>query len=122
MSTITLTAPQARRLPAARSQASPALRLTRRGKIVVLTLAFVAIALLALVLGPSVVATGDAGAPEQTTSVTLMAGQTLWQVAADANPHGDIRDTVDDIVRLNSLSSASAVQPGSTIAVPVYER
>lgn len=101
--------------------ATPAVRLTRRGKLVILMAAFAAIALLALVLGPAVVATDEPGsAPQDTQTVKIMAGETLWQIAAEANPHGDIRDTVDDIVRLNSLPSASAVQPGTELAVPVY--
>jgi len=97
-----------------------AVRLTRRGKIVVIAAAFAVIALLTLVLGPSVAATGQTGAPQETTTVKVMAGETLWQIASEANPHGDIRDTVDDIVRLNSLPSGSAVQPGMHLAVPVY--
>lgn len=100
--------------------ASSALRLTRRGKVVVVALALAAIALLALVLGPAVAASGQGGAADQARTVTIMADQTLWQIAAEANPRGDIRDTVDDIVRLNSLPSASAATPGTTIAVPVY--
>ena len=55
------------------------------------------------------------------TSVRVLPGQTLWQIATEANPNGDIRKTVDDIVRLNSLPNASALQLGSEIAVPVYK-
>jgi len=116
MSTITFTAPQLAR-PVRRPTA---VRLTRRGKIVVLAVAFIVIALLTLVLGPSVVATDEAGVSQQVRTVKVMAGETLWQIAADANPDGDIRDTVDTIVRLNSLPNASAVQAGAVIAVPVY--
>ena len=65
---------------------------------------------------------GDlAGAAPETTSVRVLPGHTLWEIAAEANPNGDIRQTVDQIVRLNSLPNASALQMGSDIAVPVYQ-
>ena len=128
MSTITLGT--VRTSPAARTAARPSLvesasapvRLTRRGKIVVVALAIVAIAVLAIMWGPSSTASGEAGTPQQTTSVQVLPGHTLWQIAADANPHGDIRKTVDEIIELNSLPNASALQMGSEIAVPVYDK
>lgn len=96
-------------------------RLTRRGKIVVLTVAIAMIALLVVMFGSSAMSSDQSGSPQATTSVTVMPGHTLWQIAADANPTGDIRQTVDDIVRLNSLPNASALQMGTEIAVPVYK-
>ena len=96
-------------------------RLTRRGKLLILAATVVMIAALAVMFGPSTVATDQSGTPLQTSSVTVMPGHTLWQIAADANPNGDIRRTVDDIVRLNSLPNASALQMGTTVAVPVYK-
>jgi hypothetical protein len=102
-------------------RAAPVLRLTRRGKAVVLTLALLVVSVLVVMFGPSTSATGHAGTPQQTTMVRVLPGHTLWQIASDANPNGDIRATVDDIVRLNSLPNASALQMGSEIAVPVYK-
>ncbi|MCW2841927.1 MAG: hypothetical protein JWR55_3410 [Aeromicrobium sp.] len=105
----------------ARSAAAAPVRLTRRGKAVILTLAVAAIGLVAIVLGPSSTATDQAGTLQDTTTVRVLAGHTLWEIAAEANPDGDIRATVDDIIELNSLPNASALQMGSEIAVPVYE-
>jgi predicted Zn-dependent protease len=105
-----------------RSAASVPVRLTRRGKIVVLTLAVIAISVLAVMFGPSSTATDQVGTPQETTMVKVLPGHTLWQIAADANPDGDIRATVDQIVELNSLPNASALQMGSEIAVPVYDK
>ncbi|MBC7630481.1 LysM domain-containing protein [Aeromicrobium sp.] len=96
-------------------------RLTTRGKVAVVTLVIAVIAVLAVAFGPSTAATDQTGTPLQTSTVTVMPGLTLWQIAAEANPNGDIRRTVDDIVQLNSLPNASALQMGSTISVPVYE-
>lgn len=96
------------------------IRLTVRGKAVVLTIALIAIAILAIAFGPSVVATSQSGAAADVRTVEVTASTTLWDLAADANPAGDIRETVDEIVELNSLPSASALTPGTSIAVPVY--
>ncbi len=84
------------------------------------SLALAVIAVLVVLFGSSTLAGGDAGVLPQTTTVTVLPGHTLWEIAADANPNGDIRSTVDDILRLNSLPNASALQMGSEIAVPVY--
>jgi len=112
------------RTPIAVRTARPAaahVRLTRRGKAAVLALAIVAISILAIALGPSSTATNEIGTPQDTTTVKVLPGHTLWQIAAAANPDGDIRATVDEIVELNSLPNASALQMGSEIAVPVYQ-
>ena len=100
---------------------APRVRLTRRGKIVVLAAAVAVVALLAVMFGSSSFAGDQAGVAPETTSVRVLPGQTLWQIATEANPNGDIRKTVDEIVRLNSLPNASALQLGSEIAVPVYK-
>ena len=99
---------------------APRLRLTRRGKVVVLAAALALVALLVVMFGSSSFAGDHSGVAPETTSVRVMPGQTLWEIATEANPNGDIRKTVDEIVRLNSLPNASALQLGSEIAVPVY--
>lgn len=124
MSTMTLdrvSTYQVRHLRAAPVSATPTpVRLTRRGKSAILAVAIAAIAVLAIAFGPSSTATGEAGTPVQTTTVRVLPGHTLWQIAAEANPNGDIRATVDQIVELNALPNASALQMGSEIAVPVF--
>lgn len=97
-------------------------RLTRRGRVVVFLAAMTTILLLGVTLGDSTVATSQAGTAAATNAVTVKAGQTLWQIAATANPNGDIRQTVDDIMKLNSLPSAAGLQMGSEIAVPIYSK
>lgn len=105
-----------------RRPAAPRLRLTRRGKAVIVSLTVAVMAVSAVMFGPSSTATDQAGTPHDTTSVRVQSGHTLWQIAAEANPDGDIRATVDEIVELNSLPNASSLQMGSQIAVPVYGR
>lgn len=123
MSTITITPGFARTTTAPHSAASASapVRLTRRGRLVVLAAALAVIAFAVVALGPSVVATGERGDVPATTVVTVQPGQTLWQIAVEANPAGDPRRTVDDIMRMNALSSAGALQMGRELAVPVYE-
>ena len=99
---------------------STTLRLTRRGRVAVLLAALLTLAVLAVALGPSTTATGEAGDQVPTRTVTVQPGDTLWELATDANPNGDLRQTVDDIMRLNSLPTAH-LPMGSEIAVPIYE-
>lgn len=96
------------------------LRLTTRGRVVLFIAAIAAILLMGVTLGGSTAATNRAGAPSATQTITVLAGQTLWQIAVAANPNGDIRQTVDDIMKLNSLPNAAGLQMGRDLAVPVY--
>lgn len=129
MSTISITAYDRRSLrrpaPARTTATAPAsaapLRLTRRGRLVVVLSVIAALAVGAVALGSAAVSTDEAGVVPATKVVTVQEGQTLWQIAAEANPEGDVRDTVDDIMRMNSLPSAGDLQLGSDLAVPVYE-
>ena len=99
---------------------STVLRLTRRGRVAVLLAALLTLAVLVVALGPSTIATGEAGDAVPTQTVTVQPGDTLWKLATKANPNGDIRQTVDDIMRLNSLPTAH-LPMGSEVAVPIYE-
>lgn len=123
MSTITFgqTSTFGQTRPSARP-AQPQLRLTRRGKSLIVSVSVAAIAVMAVMFGQSSNATDQVGTPQETTMVQVHPGNTLWQIAAAANPDGDIRATVDEIVELNSLPNASSLQMGSQIAVPVYGR
>lgn len=94
------------------------LRLTRRGRLVLLV-AFVALVFAALtVFGGESAATGEAGAPVQTRTVEVGEGDTLWELAATAAGPGDVREMIHEIQELNALSSAGLVV-GQEIAVPV---
>ena len=59
---------------------------------------------------------GLAGAPGRTTTATVRAGQSLWDIAA-ATGTGDIGGTVARIVDLNALES-SVLEPGQVLVVP----
>jgi Tfp pilus assembly protein FimV len=95
----------------------PAVRLTRRGRLVVL-LAVLAMAFAALVMfGSPALSTGTAHhAPART--VVVQPGQTLWDIAGQVAPGQDVRAVVDEIVDLNALSDAGAIRPGQPLYVP----
>jgi LysM repeat protein len=49
--------------------------------------------------------------------VVVQPGQTLWAIAAAADPGADPRAVVAEIMQVNALSNA-AVQPGEQLWVP----
>lgn len=105
------------------ASAKPRLRLTRRGRLVLGTLAALPLiaALVAFAaLGATRAEASSTDGESATTSfsyVTVGAGQDLWGVAQSIAPTADIRDVVADIVNLNQLKSSS-VQPGQRLAIP----
>lgn len=118
------------------------LRLTRRGRVVLTTLAAVPLVLAAVAF---TVNGGAAGASDSASGINLMSyttdsgiiatlaysptdvgsarfitvepGQTLWDLAEEISPSADPRDVVADIKRLNSLS-AETLQPGQRLKIP----
>ncbi|MFT4298901.1 MAG: LysM domain-containing protein [Aeromicrobium sp.] len=102
------------------SSPRPALRLTRRGRAVLMLAALLVIGALMIAFGSGSAATGQAGTITGTTTITVQPGQTLWSIAGEAHPDGDIRDTMYDIVKLNSLVDGEPLRMGTRLAVPVY--
>jgi LysM repeat protein len=116
--------PAAVRVPqvpaAARARRAPtqgALRLTRRGRLVVLLLLLAMGAVLSLAVTSSGAAS-SAAEQVPVRYVTVAPGATLWSIAGDVAPGADRRDTVAEIVELNALNG-STVRSGQRIAVPV---
>ena len=58
------------------------------------------------------------GAPERFRLVEVGPGDTLWEIAVDAAPSGQVRDMVRQIQELNALSGPG-LTVGQEIAVPV---
>jgi LysM domain len=100
-------------------------RLTRRGRIVVavmltaLSLSLVVLAWLAIAARTAQAANGgQPGAVYQNlTSVVVHPGQTLWSIAAQAEPSADPRVVMQQIIELNALRGTS-VEPGQRLWVP----
>jgi hypothetical protein len=112
----------ARRQPE-RTAPLPPLRLTRRGKIVLIGIPLVLLAALLLSLAGffnSPAKASDSAADlslTPTVTVTVQPGQSLWAIAGTVSPERDARDVVADIVQLNNLS-AGVVFPGQQLYVP----
>jgi hypothetical protein len=98
------------------------LRMTKRGRGVLLTLVSTPLVIAALVLG---INAGQATATTSSTplaKMTVVGGDTLWSVAKEIAPHSDPRDVIADIMNVNRLQSA-ALQPGETLRIPAqYSR
>ncbi|MDQ0732672.1 LysM peptidoglycan-binding domain-containing protein [Arthrobacter sp. B1I2] len=106
-----------------RTPTAATLRLTRRGRIVLIGVPLVLLAVLLMSLSglfnsPAKASDSAAGlAVTPTVTVTVQAGQSLWAIAGAVAPDRDARDVVADIVQLNNLS-AGAVLPGQQLFVP----
>jgi predicted Zn-dependent protease len=90
--------------------------------VLVALLALIAGLMLALdgpLLGGTAADAGTSVSHPATRFVVVEPGQTLWQIAAQAAPHSDIRDTIARIMELNALPD-SVVRPGTRIAVPTH--
>jgi LysM domain len=99
--------------------AVPQLRLTRRGRRLVLALAFVGAVALGSLVAPLVEGAGDDGlqlAGER--SVVVEPGDTVWSIAGEVTgADQDVRTVVDAIEELNDLEG-SALVPGQVLELP----
>ncbi len=107
------------------SSSSAPLRLTRRGRIVLIGVPLVLLAVFLLSLSgffnsPAKASDSTADlAVTPTVTVTVQPGQSLWSIAGAVDPGRDARDVVADIVQLNNLSAGS-VLPGQQLFVPTH--
>ena len=98
--------------------AQPRLRITKRGRTVLTTLAAVPVVAGVMLLalnGGGATATSSSGADLEL--VTVKAGQSLWSLAEDIAPGVDPRDVISDILSVNQLESGS-VQAGQRLMLP----
>lgn len=107
------------------ARAAAPLRLTRRGRLVARWLTLLAAFALGLTLVMGVVLLGggsaqggEHAAPVPVSYHVVAPGETLWQIALQAEPGSDPRDLVEQIVQLNQLRSAD-LPVGLRLAVPV---
>lgn len=96
------------------------LRLTARGRGVLLALASVPLAAgiaFAALSGGSATASGDDATVVSVSTVTVMPGDTLWSIASRIAPTADPRDVIGDISRMNLLRGGE-IQIGQELAIP----
>lgn len=115
MSTIAIADTQRSTAPAVRTR----LRLTRRGRFVITTLAAIPLLLVVAlgVLNGGQASAGNAAADVHFDTVTIQPGETLWQLAEETAPNADPRDFVQDVISLNALDG-SGLQAGEQISIP----
>ena len=100
-------------------------RLTRRGRIVVATLitaSVVLVAALAWLAGTTRAEAAGSGPPASAVyhslrSVVVQPGESLWTIATQADPAGDPRTVMQEIIDINALNGTS-VQPGQRLWLP----
>jgi hypothetical protein len=105
-------APQGAALPSTR------LRLTRRGRRVIVGLIAIPLVIAAFTVainGGGATATAEASS-QSFNYVTVEAGQSLWQLAQALAPTADPRDVIAEIVSLNQIQGE--IQPGQRLAIP----
>ncbi|MEJ1088299.1 LysM peptidoglycan-binding domain-containing protein [Microbacterium sp. Mu-80] len=115
MSTIGIQATTSRPVPMATR-----LRITARGRRVLAVAAALPVAVgiaFSVLAGGSALASGSHSEPVSFESVTVLPGDSLWSIAAEAAPGADPRVVIEDIKRLNNLSSG-AIQVGAEISIP----
>jgi LysM repeat protein len=110
-------APRSGSRSATKSLTAGHIRLTRRGRLVLLGAAVLCM-LLGFSLGTTLSSTaGSISPPAASHSIVVQPGQTLWGIATQVAPNVDPRATVQQIIVLNHLPS-TGVQAGETLAVP----
>ncbi len=97
--------------------AAGTLRLTRRGRVVVLTLALLVVLAVGVLLAGGSAATLEAGTPEPSRVVMVGSGETLWDIAGEAAGDGDVRVMLERIKDLNRLDTV-VVTAGQKLRVP----
>ncbi len=111
--------------PATAASASAPIRLTRRGRFVVGAAVTMAVAALTALIWLAVAGRADAAshvrpggsAGHSMLRVVVRPGQTLWGIAAKADPAADPRAVIQEIVDDNALAG-TAVQAGQVLWVP----
>lgn len=96
------------------------LRLTARGRGVLLAIASIPLAIgiaVAALSGGSAIASGSDTAAVGVETVTVMPGDTLWSIATGVAPEVDPRDVIGEISRMNLLRGGE-LQIGQTLAIP----
>lgn len=102
---------------------SPQLRITARGRRALALLVAAPVLALGALGGAGIIGHAVSGAVASSTTetqsfqhVTVLPGQSLWQIAQVVAPDADPREVVAEIELLNGI--AGAIQPGEQLAIP----
>jgi len=92
-------------------------RLTRRGRVVIVFATLALLVLAGFTLGRASSQAAGPAAHRPLPTVTVAPGETLWQIAARVDPSGDRRALVDQIEALNHLHDGRVVA-GQQLRLP----
>ncbi len=113
--------PRATRFEAAPFDGAPRrathLRMTARGRAVLLTLVAAPLVVAALALGLNAGAATGTSSSTPLKTVTIVGGETLWGLAEQIAPKADPRDVIANIMSVNQLATAD-IQPGEKLEIP----
>jgi LysM domain len=93
------------------------LRMTSRGRAVLLTVLATPLVIIALVTGINAGAANGTSSSTPLAKVTIVGGETLWGLAHDIAPNADPRDVVANIMSVNQLKTAD-IQAGERLSIP----
>jgi hypothetical protein len=105
----------------ATAAAAPPLRLTRRGRVVLVGFLVIVAGLIWLAAAGGAAATGSGVSPsaydKHMSPVVVEPGDSLWSIAARAQPNADPRLVIQQITDINALPSAE-IAAGQRLWVP----
>ena len=93
------------------------LRMTKRGRAVLLALVSTPLVIAALALGLNAGAATGTSNSTPLAKITVVGGETLWGVAQQIAPKADPRDVIAAIEDVNQLKSAD-IEPGQQLSIP----
>ena len=99
------------------SQQRSHLRMTARGRAVLLTILATPLVVAALAFGLNAGAANGTASSTPLQKVTVVGGETLWGLAHEIAPKADPRDVIANIMAVNQLHTAD-IQPGEQLSVP----
>jgi len=92
-------------------------RLTRRGRFALGAFVAVPVVALSMLLASPGALAGDEVLENDFEYITVLSGDTLWEIAQAVDSNADPRDTVAEIMALNQLKNG-ALKPGQQLAIP----
>ena len=100
---------------------APALRLTRRGRLMLSSLSFISILVVSSYLLIGLTSTdanaSNSEALNNSSLIVVAPGETLWTIASRVNPERDPRAVIEDIKAVNVLEGVN-ISAGQVLRIP----
>ncbi len=106
-------------VPGTATAAGGSLRLTRRGRVVLSTLAAGVLSVIVVLSGQVTADAGSQVSGPASSVFVVQAGDSLWSIAQIVAPERDPRETIARIRDLNGMGSSTVI-PGQSLVVPIH--